>query len=315
MALVTLRAQHYLDWCWIIVINIMWATQVPVIKWIGDRLGPVTIAFVPMIASTVLFLPLLLRSRPNSPRRDARHFFVAGLFGLFFLQFTYTLGAQRTLAANAGLITLTIPAFASIAASFLVAEKMNPVRIAGFILAIGGVLLISTSDLRAADFTEGKYFVGNLIFLASCAGCGFYNAYCKLLVAKGYSELEVLVYTSVVGSVASVPLLVWVEPFHWRQFLGAGAPAVWGIAELAVIVYGCSMLLFFYVLKRMDVTQAILGNYLLPFFIALFGVVLLRETFTLPMAVGGALVFASTLMVTVYENDILRSLRRAGAYE
>jgi len=33
------------------------------------------------------------------------------------------------------------------------------------------------------------------------------------------------------------------------------------------------------------------------------------------MAVGGALVFASTLMVTVYENDILRSLRRAGAYE
>ncbi len=30
--------------------------------------------------------------------------------------------------------------------------------------------------------------------------------------------------------------------------------------ELSLIVYGFSMLLFFYILKRMDVTQAILGT-------------------------------------------------------
>lgn len=309
----TARGQRYWDWLWILFINVMWATQVPVIKSFGDRLGPVAITFVPMITSTVLFLPLLFRTQPRAPWRDAGHFVIAGLFGLFFLQFMYTLGSQRTLAANAGLITLTIPAFAGIAASFLLREKLNPARVGSFFLALSGVLLLSIPDLRGAEFGHRRYLAGNLIFLASCAGCGFYNAYCKFFVDRKYSALEVLVYTSVVGSIAALPLLIWVEPFHLQQFLAAGASVVLGIVELAVVVYGCSMLLFFSVLKRMDVTQAILGNYLLPFFIALFGVVLLHEPFTFSMGAGGAVVLLSTLMVTVYENDILRWLRRAGA--
>src|SRR5206468_3782955 len=113
------------------------------------------------------------------------------------------------------------------------------------------------------------------------------------------------VYTSVVGSVASIPLFLWVEPFDFSGLVRAGGVALWGILELSFIVYGVSMLLFFYVLKRMDVTQAILGNYLLPFFIALLAVMLLKESITLSMILGGALILLSTLMVSVYEGDIL----------
>jgi drug/metabolite transporter (DMT)-like permease len=67
-------------------------------------------------------------------------------------------------------------------------------------------------------------------------------------------------------------------------------------------VYGVSMLLFFYVLKRMDVTQAILGNYLLPFFIAVLGILLLHEKITPLMLVGGVVILLSTLMVSVIKN-------------
>lgn len=307
----TLRLQHYLDWGLILLINVMWATQVPVIKVIGDRIGPIAISFVPMIVSSLLVLPLLLFGKPRSPWRDARHFLATGLFGLAFLQFTYTLGSQRTLAANAGLITLTIPAFAGIAASFIVGERLNAVRVASFLLALAGVSLLSLQDLRGANLATRSYLVGNLIFLASCAECGYYNAYCKKLVDLGYSELEVLAYTSSVGSIAGLPLLIFVEPFDVKGFFKVGAPAVWGVAELAIFVYTVPMLLFFYVLKRMDVTQAILGNYLLPFFIAIFGLVLFHEPFTPAMALGGAVVLASTLIVTVYEADILTWLRNA----
>jgi drug/metabolite transporter (DMT)-like permease len=55
----------------------------------------------------------------------------------------------------------------------------------------------------------------------------------------------------------------------------------------------------------MDVTQAILGTYLLPFFIALMGILLLNEKITLLMFVGGMLILLSTLMVTIYENALL----------
>ena len=54
----------------------------------------------------------------------------------------------------------------------------------------------------------------------------------------------------------------------------------------------------------MDVTQAILGTYLLPFFIALMGILLLNEKITYLMFFGGMLILLSTLMVTIYENPV-----------
>lgn len=300
------------DWSLIILINFMWATQVPVIRIIGDRMGTVAVAFIPLILSTLIFIPFLLaenRKRGIGLRwkwKDIKYFLVSGLVGIFLLQYLYTLGSQMTLAANAGIITLTIPVLVALFASIMLKEKLNAVRVISFILAIGGVLLTSLNDLSSAQFGTGEYLNGNLVFLAACFCCAFYNTYVKYLVDKHYTELEILVYSSIIGSIASIPMLIWVEPFDSMDFINNGGMVIIWILELSIIVYGVASLLFFYVLKRMDVTQAILGNYLLPFFIAILGIVLLGESITLSMIIGGIIIFASTLMVTIYEKDLLR---------
>lgn len=310
----TLR--KFLDWFCLMAINFMWATQAPVIKLIGNSLGPVAIAFLPMILSTFLFLPALWYEsrhlgRPMQWRwGDARHFMVAGLLGFFLLQLTYTLGAQRTLAANAAVITLSIPVLVALAASVMLGEKLNAVRVLGFVLALGGVLMTSVPDIRGASFGSGQYLTGNLLFLGACASSAFYNTYCKLLIDKHYTELEILVYTSVVASVCSIPLFIWVEPLHAADILNLDRAAMWGVLELALIVYGGSMLMFFSLLKRLDVTQATLSNYVLPFFIGLLAVIVLKEKITLLVMLGGGVVFVSTLLVTVYEGEILAWLGR-----
>ncbi len=127
---------------------------------------------------------------------------------------------------------------------------------------------------------------------------------------KKFTELEILVYGSIIGSIASIPLLIWAEPFRYTTFVHSGKLPLFGILELSLIVYGVSMLLFFYILKRMDVTQAILGSYLLPFFIGLLGVLLLDEKITLLMFAGGILILLSTVMVTIYENTLLKMISK-----
>jgi drug/metabolite transporter (DMT)-like permease len=309
-------SQKMIDWSLVIIINFMWATQVPVIRVIGDKLGPVTVAFIPMIVSTIIFLPLLwIENKKRNVKmywrwKDIKYFIWPGLIGVFLMQYAYTLGSRLTLAANAGIITLTIPVIVAIFASLLLKEKLNIVRIISFMLAIGGVLLTSLSDISGADFKQSQYLGGNLIFLFACCCCGFYNTYCKMLVDKKFTELQILVYSSLVGSIASIPLLIWAEPFHYTTFIRSGTVALLSMVELSVIVYGVSMLLFFYVLKRMDVTQAILGNYLLPFFIAILGILLLNEKITWLMLLGGVIIIISTLMVTVYENKLLSFFSR-----
>lgn len=311
-----LKSQKTIDWGLIIIINFMWATQVPVIRFIGDRLGPITVAFIPMIVSTLIFLPVLWveNKRRNVKFRwrwgELKYFIISGLIGIFLLQYAYTLGSKLTIAANAGIITLTIPVFVAILASFMLNEKLNVIRILSFVLAIAGVLMTSVSEISGASFFHGQYFLGNMIFLFACFCCAFYNTYCKLLVDKKFTELEILVYSSIIGSIASIPLLIWVEPFHFARFMHTGRIAVFGILELSFFVYGIPSLLFFYVLKRLDVTQAILGTYLLPFFIALMGIVLLNEKISILMIIGGIIIFMSTLMVTVYENWLVEFFRK-----
>jgi drug/metabolite transporter (DMT)-like permease len=312
----TIRSQKIVDWSLVIIVNFMWATQVPVIRLIGDVYGPITVAFVPMIVSTIIFLPVLwVENKRRGVKmkwrwKDIKYFMLPGLIGVFLMQYLYTLGSKMTLAANAGIITLTIPVIVAIFASVLLKEKLNIVRVLSFVLAIAGVILTSLPDISGADFKGGGYLYGNLIFLFACCCCGFYNTYCKLLVDKKFTEVEILVYGSIIGSIASIPLLIWAEPFHLSQFLHSGKTALFGILELSLIVYGISMLLFFYILKRMDVTQAILGTYLLPFFIAVMGVLLLNERITFLMFMGGILILFSTLMVTIYENSLLAFFRK-----
>jgi drug/metabolite transporter (DMT)-like permease len=294
----------------------MWATQVPVIRMIGDIYGPITVAFIPMIISTIIFLPvLLIENKRRGVKmkwrwKDIKYFMLPGLIGVFLMQYLYTLGSKMTLAANAGIITLTIPVIVAIFASILLKEKLNIIRVLSFILAIGGVIMTSVSDISGANFKHGGYLYGNLIFLFACCCCGFYNTYCKLLVDKKFTEIEILVYGSIIGSIASIPLLIWVEPFHFGKFIHSGKVALFGILELSMVVYGISMLLFFYILKRMDVSQAILGTYLLPFFIGLMGVLLLNEKITVLMFTGGILILISTLMVTIYESTLLAFFKK-----
>jgi drug/metabolite transporter (DMT)-like permease len=312
----TRKSQKGLDWTIVVIVNFLWATQVPIIRLIGDNLGPVTIAFLPIILSTLLLLPLLIILTKKHKRRflwhwsDIKYFIFPGFIGIFVMQFAYTIGAQRTLAANAGIITLTIPVFVAIFSSFMLKEKMNIVRIFSFILAIIGVLFTSVSDISEANFIQNEFFVGNLIFLFACICCANYNTYVKKLVDKGYTEIEILVYNQIVGIIFSIPLLIWLEPFNLQEFLASGKDAILGILGLTIFVYAVSWILFLYVLKRMDVTQAILGNYLMPFFIALLGIVLLGESITPIMIIGGSIVLISTLLVTVYENQLLKLLQR-----
>jgi len=269
-----------------------------------------------MIISTVLFIPFLLmenKKRGVKVRRswkDLKYFIVPGLIGIFLMQYLYTIGSTLTLAANAGIITLTIPVLVALFASVLLKEKLNAVRVAAFVIAIAGVLLTSLPDIKGASFSEGRYLWGNIVFSLACCCCAFYNTYCKLLVEKGFTELEILVYCSVVGCIAAAPFLIWVEPLNLDKIIHSGKAVLFGMLELSLIVYGISMLLFFYVLKWMDVTLAILGTYLLPFLIGLLGVLLLHEKITVSMLWGGGIIVAGTLMVTVYEKQLLSLFKR-----
>jgi drug/metabolite transporter (DMT)-like permease len=178
-------------------------------------------------------------------------------------------------------------------------ERFTIPRGLSLVLAMLGTALISIQDITHASF-GGKLLVGNIVIFLSGAGSAFLNAYGKVVLLR-FSELEVLIYSYVVGIAGCA---VW-SAFDPRPFyLASGYPwQAWvSVLVLGAFSWGVAMVLFFWVLKRLEVAQVSVSVYLMALFGVILSVAMLHEKMTSAQIVGGALVLAATVFLTVFEN-------------
>ena len=293
----------------LILVNLMWAFQYSGARISTQKLGPITVALLPMAMSTVLLSLVLFLGRRRksldvsrvggSFGRQLLSFLVLGIVGSVVAQLGLTSGLKRSLASNASVITLTIPVLTALLATILVGERMSRLLWISFALAIVGVLLVSDVDWRTVHIFHGNYLFGNALILASCLGSAFYNAFSKRLL-RIFAPLEVLVYSFIVADVALVIAMLAREPVSWQQLASLGF-AVWlSLGTIAVFTLTLAMTLFFWVIKRIDLTQAALSFYFLPVFGVLISTVTLKEKMRWQLFAGGILVFVGTFLATMY---------------
>jgi drug/metabolite transporter (DMT)-like permease len=293
----------------LLLVNFMWAFQFSGAKIATERLGPVTVTLLPMALSTLLLLPFLkLAKRAGGAaderprvRTSVRQFVILSLLGCTPAQIFTTWGVKHSLASNASVLTLTIPVMTAVMAVLLLGERMTGLRWVSFAMAIAGVLMVSDIEWDSVSLLHGGYLFGNLLLFGSCLGSAFYNSYSKRLLER-FSPVEVLVYSFVVSDVVFFALMVALEPGSLTGLGALGAPVWLSLTLIALFSLCASMLLYFWVIQKIDVMQASLSIYTLPVFGVLISAITLNERVTKPLVLGGALVFLSTFLVTTYEE-------------
>jgi drug/metabolite transporter (DMT)-like permease len=288
--------------------SLMWSGQGSAVKFLDRVMGPIAITFVPFYVTTLLFVPLLIRMRRRNPgagrptARDWGHFIIAGVGGQVLAQLGMTWGISKSLASNGAILNLLIPVISAVLASFMLHEKITRLRVLSLFIGLIGVLQLSAGDLRQSSFGDMKYLAGNLLIFGGCFGSSFYNVYCKGLMKK-FEEIEILIFSYIMASLASVPLLIWVEPFRLSVFSTFDWKAWAAFAFLALFMYGASMLLFFAALQHLDVTTASASLYLVPVFGVALAVMLVGERLGAGTVLGAAIVLASTILIMKYDTS------------
>lgn len=293
----------------LVLVNAMWAFQYTGARIATQKLGPITVTLLPISMATLLLGMVLLGQRRSARPLGAGDrgswgsqllgFVILGLVGCFIAQFCLVFGVKLSLASNASVLTLVIPVMTALLATVLLGEKMSGLLWVSFAVAILGVLLVSDIDWHSVHIFRGKYLVGNCVILVACFGSAFYNAYSKRMLRK-FTPLEVLVYSYIVATVALGAAMLVVEPLSRQQLASLGS-AVWiSLAMISLLCLTSAMLLFFWVIKRIDLTQAALSFYLLPVFGVLISTVTLKEKVRWQLLAGGALVFLGSFLATRY---------------
>lgn len=292
------------SWALLIVCNLMWALQFTCIKLTQDQVGPYFTVWGPMLLATIFLTPFVLKDFKRSGKRlkDIMVFVQLAMLGAFPAQVLMTWGTQYSLASNAAILTLSLPVITALFAFILLKEKMNRIRWISFIIAIAGVILCSTGDIKQLDFGS-KYALGNLLIFMAIVGNSYYNVGCKK-VAERYTEMEMVFYTYVVMVILLTPLVWYYEPDIFAKIPGFTTQTWTGMALLTFFHNFLSMILFFKALKVLDATQVALSNYLITFMGLPIAAIWLGETLNNQAIVGGVLVLASTLIITIIDYRI-----------
>ncbi|PYV42119.1 MAG: hypothetical protein DMG06_15045 [Acidobacteria bacterium] len=302
---------HAVDLVLLVLCNVMFGAQYPATKAAVMNMGPVLLSLLTFGMGTICLIPFLIlesRAHPEQPHpltlfrgKNFFPFFMATVLGFIPGSVILAWGIERSLASNAALLTLSIPIFTALLASLVRQERMTPWRWLSFALGISGAIISSDIDWHNLSVFSARYLVGNALILVGCSGSAFTNVYSKGLMER-FQPVRLLVVSYVFSGMICLPLLLWLEPVNWNTLESFPARPWIGLGILGFLSWGLSMVLFFRVLSRLEVTQVSLSIYLLPFFGILLSALFLNEKISGAIIGGGVLVLTGTSLILFADN-------------
>ena len=194
---------------------------------------------------------------------------------------------QHISSSLAGLLIAGVPLVgAAIALLTGGADRFGPVGVLGMLLGIAGVAFIVGADFAATD-TTALLQIGVVVV---CYALG------PAILARRLDGLP----TVGIMAVSLTLVAIVFTPIAATQWPTAtpSANALISVVVLATICTAAAFILFGALIDAVGPVRATVITYINPAVAAVLGVFVLQETFTVPMAIGFALVIAGSMLAT-----------------
>ena len=215
--------------------------------------------------------------------RDLALMALLGMVGFTVLMFE---GLKRTAAADAGIITATLPAVAALLAAVFAGERLSRLQGLAIVLATGGIALVQV----AGTAPGGSTLLGNLLIGGAVLGEASFVLLGKRL-APPYRPLRLALGANLAGLALAVPLAL---P-HLPAFAPASVPAgIWALAIWYALASSVVCLWLWYRgLPHVETWLAGLATAAVPVAALAVSALYLSEAIGLPRLAGAGLVIAA----------------------
>jgi drug/metabolite transporter (DMT)-like permease len=186
-----------------------------------------------------------------------------------------------TQASQAAMVTALLPLLTAVAAAVVLKEKLEGRTLAGLLLAVAGVMVMSLSGETTAD--APRPVLGNFLeFLAMCCAVGYIITAKRLAVR--HRPLYLTAMQSFVGAAFFAPVLL-VTPLPERIEAGPALAVVFLGLGVTFVAYG----LYNYGVSRAPAAKAAAFINLIPVFACLLSRFFLDENLTGLQWTGGVM--------------------------
>lgn len=275
---------------------IFWGVTFVAVKYVIDQTGPeVVLLMRSWVAALcfVLVLALTWQSLPTMPASVWRRLALIAFFGSVINSIAIAVGQSYLAAALASLIVTSNPIFTTIFSRILLGEPLTRRKLTGIAIAFTGFIIVLLWGGSEASFSVDNA-TGILILICAPLAWALYTVLSKPLLAE-YEPHVVAGLTTIIGAVMLTPVFILypnvfadAASLDWRGWLAAGTMSV-----LAIFV---GYTLWYRGLRRLQPSQVAVYVYLVPFFGVVSAWLLLGETITGWLLLGGATILTGVIV-------------------
>lgn len=249
---------------------------------------PISIIFLRLTISTIfLFLWLKLFGKfEKIQAADFKLFIISALFNpfLYFLGENY--GVKLTSPTVSAVVIATIPLFASVAAFFMLREKLTLLNISGMILSFAGVLIM----LLTSNFSFEASPIGVAALLFAVATAIGYSVYLKKLSSR-YSPIFIIAVQNLIGLIFFLPVFLIFDFSHFIT-IKPNFEVIGSIVALAVFCSSIAFVAFTIATREIGVSKTNIFANLIPVFTGVFSFLIIGEQLNSQKVMGISLVVA-----------------------
>ena len=273
---------------WLILCGI-WGSTWLFIKLGLEDLPPLTFAGFRFLLAA-LILVVMVRARGVRWPRSRHDWLLIAVVG--FLQFTLNYGLvfwgeQYISSGLAAVLQSTFPAFGLVIAHiYLPYEQMTPLKVVGVLLGILGVAVIFSDQLSIAGHMA---LLGSVALVLSA----LFGSYGNVLVKAYGRQIDPQVLAAGQMICGFPPLLVLGivtegSPLRFRWT----AMSILSLAYLVIVGSVIAFALYYWLVRRMDVTKTMLIALVTPVVAVILGMIVLHERLNWRLFAGGACIIS-----------------------
>jgi drug/metabolite transporter (DMT)-like permease len=277
-----------------LLLCVIWGSTWMFIKLGLQDLPPISFAGIRFVIAAALLMVVVAARRARLPRgwADWRMLMTTGVlaftlnYGLLFW------GEQHVSSGLAALLQASIPLFGMVIANYyLPDERMTARKLSGTLLGMAGVGLIFSNEISLNGRLAAQ---GSIAILAGALGVAYANVLVKArarhldpaVLAAGQMFFGLIPLLAVGFALEGSPL-----GFRWT------ALAVVSLLYLVLVGSVLAFLLYYWLVKRVDVTKTMLISLVTPLIAVTLGMLVLGEQLTWRIAAGGAAIISGIAIV------------------
>jgi drug/metabolite transporter (DMT)-like permease len=269
--------------------------------WLFIKLGlrdlpPVSFAAARFLLASIILFTIIKIRRVSLPRSRGEWALLAKT-GVLAFTLNYGLlfwGEQHISSGLAALLQATIPAFGMlIAHAYLPGERLDARKMAGVLLGMGGVAVVFSNQFGS----EGGIALAGSAAVVVGAACA---AWANVLVKAKGKGLDPAVLAAGQMACGLLPLAAYALAFEGDPLrMRWTALAVTSLLYLTLVGSVAAFLLYYWLVRRVDVTKTMLIALVTPLAAVLLGMATLDERLTWRTVAGGALIMSGVALVVL----------------